>query len=186
LKTISIWDQLYRQTLTGSNVTINLLESIKEMSTLKPLRDLEPSQQNEDHYEYKEKFFRALADLENFKKRTIKEERDILTYKNYDILRDLVPILDNFDRALQAEELKDIQAVSDGISMIRDSLDNILETHGLERIDTIGFLFDPYVHEAVGQQPSEDNEPGVVIEEVSRGYLYKDRLLKAAQVIVSI
>jgi molecular chaperone GrpE len=156
------------------------------MTMLKPLRDSEPSQLDEDSYDYKDRFFRAMADLDNFKKRMIKEKKELIQYKYYDLFKELIPILDNFDRALQAEELKTVPSISEGIMLIRDSLDRLLASNGLERIDTVGFLFDPHVHEAVGQQPNEEHESKVVIQEVSRGYIYQDKLLIPAKVIVSI
>ena len=134
---------------------------------------------------YKEKFLRALADLENHKKRTLKEREDMSKYRYQELLRDLIPILDNFDRALNVPG-ENNGSLLEGMILVRKLLDELLTTYGLERIDTIGYLFDPYVHEAVGQKPSNDYESGVVIEEVSRGYIYQDRLLLAAKVIVSV
>jgi molecular chaperone GrpE len=134
---------------------------------------------------YKEKFLRALADLENHKKRALKEREDLSKYRYQELLRDLIPVLDNFDRALNVSGEGENKALLEGMVLVRKLLDELLTTYGLERIDTIGYLFDPYVHEAVGQQPSNDYESGVVIEEVSRGYIYQDKLLLAAKVIVS-
>lgn len=133
---------------------------------------------------FRDKYVRAIADLENFKKRVTKEREELLRYRYQDLLRDLIPILDNFDRALSNTE--ESGSFLDGMVLVRKLLDDLLVTYGLERIDTTGYLFDPYVHEAVGQRPSEEYESGVVIEEVSRGYIYQDRLLLAAKVIVSV
>ena len=133
---------------------------------------------------YKEKFLRALADFENYKKRALKEREELSKYRYQELLRDLVPVLDNFDRALGVPGDNN-GSLLEGMILVRKLLDELLTTYGLERIDTIGYLFDPYVHEAVGQKSSNDYESGVVIEEVSRGYIYQDRLLLAAKVIVS-
>jgi molecular chaperone GrpE len=136
--------------------------------------------------EYRDKFLRALADLENYKKRAIKERQEFLQYQNQDLLRDIVPILDHFDRAISVPLSGESQPLLDGMVLVRKLLEDVFLTYGLERIDTVGYQFDPHIHEAVGQQPSNEYEQGVVIEEVSRGYIYKDRLLLAAKVIVSI
>lgn len=131
---------------------------------------------------YKDKFLRAVADLENFKRRAAKEREGLIKYRYQELLRDLVPILDHFDRAL---DVSDNNSFVDGMVLVRKLLEDLLVSYGLERIDTVGYLFDPHVHEAIGQKPSDEYESGVVIEEVSRGYIYEDRLLLPAKVIVS-
>jgi molecular chaperone GrpE len=140
----------------------------------------------EDCSDLKDKYLRAVADLENFKKRSLKERSQLLKYRNEELLRDLLPIADNLDRALNASAGADeVSALMEGVSMIAGMLKESFERYGVREIQARGKSFDPNFHEAVGRSPAPGMEPNMVIEELEKGYMYQDRLLRAAKVVVS-
>ena len=136
--------------------------------------------------ENRDRWIRALADLENYKKRAIQEKAAILKYKNEDLLRDLLTVTDNIQRAVafcSKEGRSD--PVVDGICMISDMLGDLLKKYGVKEIEALGQPFDPNLHEAIAKIAAEGQKPNTVIEVVEKGYIYQDRLLRAAKVVVS-
>jgi molecular chaperone GrpE len=136
-----------------------------------------------------EKFLRAYAELENYKKRAEKDKADNLKYANEEFLRDLLPFVDNLQRAVDhasAEKNKDADALIEGVELTLKDLIRILEKHGLQLVDSIGKHFDPNLHEAMMQVESGAHEPQTVVEEFQKGYLIKDRLLRPARVSVAV
>jgi molecular chaperone GrpE len=135
-----------------------------------------------------EKFLRAYAELENFKKRVDKERADNLRYANEELMRDLLPFIDNLERAVQhavPEMNTDSPALTQGIELTLRELLRVLEKHGLKPIEAAGKPFDPNLHEAMMQVESEDHDPQTVVGEFQRGYLIRDRLLRPARVSVA-
>lgn len=140
----------------------------------------------QDNYE---KFLRAYADLENYKKRAEKEKSDNLRYANEELMRDLLPFLDNLERAVEhasSETDNNPQALIEGIELTLKELMRVLEKHGLKPIDSVGSPFDPNLHEAMMQTETEEYEPQTVVEEFQKGYLIRDRLLRPAKVSVAM
>jgi molecular chaperone GrpE len=136
--------------------------------------------------ENRDRWMRAVAELENYKKRTIQERTKLLKYRNEDLLRDLLGVVDNMDRALghcQTEGRSD--ALADGVCMIATQFHDLLSKHGVTEMKALGETFDPHVHEALAQVPVADGEPNRVIEVLEKGYFYQDRLLRPAKVAVS-
>lgn len=133
----------------------------------------------------KDQYLRKLADYENFRKRMFRERDDSLKYANAGLLGDLVPILDDFDRAVaSAEHAKDYQVLHDGVLIIRRQLGQTLEgKYGLLRYECVGQAFDPNVHEAVATEPGPVAEP-TVAEELLPGYRLHDRIVRTAKVRV--
>ena len=130
-----------------------------------------------------ERFLRGAADFENAKKRLAREREEFIKFSQENLLRELLPILDNFERALShaGESKKD--PVIAGIQMVFKQLGEIFKSQGLVRIKTVGELFDPSRHEAVAFVSSEGREDEIV-EEIESGYFLHDRLLRAAKVRV--
>lgn len=136
-----------------------------------------------------EKFLRAYAELENYKKRAEKDKVDILKYANEDLVRDLLPFVDNLQRAVEhasAEKDNDPEALIEGVKLTLKDLMRTLEKHGLKPIESVGGVFDPNLHEAMMQVQSDDHEPQTIVEEFQKGYLLKDRLLRPARVSVAM
>jgi molecular chaperone GrpE len=129
---------------------------------------------------------RAQAELDNYRKRARRELEDERRYAALPLLRDLMPVLDNMQRAIEAGE-KSPQAAGllDGIKLVAQNLTNVLAKHECKKIEAQGQPFDPAVHEAISQQPSAQHEPGTVMFVAQDGYVLHDRVVRPAQVIVS-
>lgn len=132
-----------------------------------------------------DKYVRAVAELDNYKKRAVKEKNEILKYGKEEIVKDVLPFLDSLDRALEhAEASNDIQAFKEGLKLIQNQLFSCLKKHGVEAIECAGQDFDPNFHEAMMQMESADHEENQVINEFQRGYLLNGRLLRPSKVCV--
>ena len=126
---------------------------------------------------------RAAADFDNYKKRAARERAEYLTLANERLVKELLPILDDLERALLAAAEHEEAALEDGVRLVHRSLATLLERQGLQPIDTDG-MFDPHVHEALLSQPSEADE-GSVIDVVQKGYRLGDRVVRPARVVIA-
>jgi molecular chaperone GrpE len=136
--------------------------------------------------EYYDKYLRAVAELENYKKRSAKEKSETLRYGQENLIRDILPLVDNLDRALAHAGNSDASdAFKKGLKLVQEQLLVCLEKYGVEKIDACGKDFDPYLHEAVLQVESEEHEDNKVVDEIEPGYLLNGRLLRPAKVSVS-
>ena len=135
------------------------------------------------HYE---RFLRAQAELENYRKRLRRESEEERKYAVQPIIRDFLPALDNLRRAADAAR-NNLQATDlvRGIDMVLQQLDAALGAHGARPIESVGKPFDPHLHEAVQQFPSADHPPMTVLQELERGYTVHDRVIRPSKVIVS-
>ena len=132
-----------------------------------------------------DKMLRMAAELENFKKRTAREKETSLRYAEENLLRELLPTLDNLEMAVgQGQAGENGGALLEGVEMTIKGLRTCLEKFGLKTIESVGQVFDPNFHEALAMEASEDMEANTVLKEFQKGYLYKERLLRAAKVIV--
>lgn len=125
---------------------------------------------------------RKLAEFDNFRKRTEREREEFRRMASEDLIRELLPVLDNFERALQHGTDADFGAFRDGVVMIARQLRDTLERQGVQAIDPLGKPFSPEVHEAVHQVEDPDLEPGTVAMVLAKGYLLNGRLLRPAMV----
>lgn len=129
---------------------------------------------------------RLMAEFDNFRRRTAKEQLDIIETANAKLLEKLSEVLDNFERAFAAEnKANDLEAFEKGMQLIHSQFAKTLTDAGLEQIDPIGQEFDPNCQEALMQQPSEDIPEGHVVTVFQKGYRLKGKILKTAKVIVS-
>lgn len=136
--------------------------------------------------EKQDRLLRAVAEVDNVKRRTQRERDDYIRYANESLVRDLVPILDNFDRALEAARAtREATKVVEGIALIQRELLKVLERTGVTRFSALGERFDPNRHEATGSMVSVNEPPGTVVAEIAPGYALNGRLLRPAQVIVA-
>ena len=132
-----------------------------------------------------DKWLRLMAEFDNFKKRTQKEKADLMKFSNESLLRSILPILDNLERAIDhGKDSKENTSLLEGLEITLRQFLNTLEKFGVKPLLATGEVFDPEKHEAVSQQES-DQEPNRVISEIEKGYIYHDRLLRPARVIVS-
>jgi molecular chaperone GrpE len=131
----------------------------------------------------KDKWLRAVAEHENFKKRTRREIDDAVFRARQDLLSSFFPTADNLDRAL--ELARGNEQLYKGIELVAHDFRNALARHGIESVPTVGHTFDPAVHEALSQVDSADHAPGTVTFEFERGYRQGDRLLRPARVVIA-
>lgn len=137
--------------------------------------------------ELNDRLRRTLADFENFKKRSRQQHSEQLHYANEKLIADLLPIIDNFNRALQSPEVIDnLQSWKSGVEMIARQLAESLSRYGLRSIESVNTEFDPTQHEAIGQVETTDVPAGYVAEEIQKGYFLHDRLLRPSRVRVAI
>lgn len=149
-----------------------------------PSADEEPAPSEADVL--KDRLLRLQADFDNYKKRQLRERQDWIASANADILRELLPVLDNFERGLQsATATPENQAIVEGFSMIFDQLKALLGKFDVAEVPTDGQPFDPAVHEAITTMPSADIPEGHIVTAARRGYTLAGKLLRAAQVVVS-
>jgi molecular chaperone GrpE len=148
------------------------LSQAKGRETLERLR--------EEH----ERLLRAAADLENYRKRAVKEREEVQRFGNEKLLKDLLPIVDNLDRALAAAPADG--ALTDGVKLVRASFESALARHAVKSFSALGTPFDPAKHEAIVQIPTAEAPPGTVVLEHARGFTLSDRLLRPAMVGVAV
>lgn len=135
-----------------------------------------------DNYD---KYVRAVAELENYKKRAIRDRADSLKYGQENLIRDILPLVDNLDRAMEhACNSNDFEAFKAGLQLIQNQLNGCLGKQGVEPIEAIGQDFDPNVHEAVLQVESPEHGHNQVVEEFEKGYMLNGRLLRPSKVSV--
>lgn len=136
--------------------------------------------------ESEEKVLRLAADFENTKKRLERERDTSLKYAGENILKELLPGIDNIERAMdQAQETTSIESLLEGVELTRNGLLATLEKFGVTAIKSVGEPFDPNIHEAIAMEGTDAMEPNFILREYQKGYIYKERLLRPAKVIVS-
>ncbi|NLF25907.1 MAG: nucleotide exchange factor GrpE [Deltaproteobacteria bacterium] len=134
--------------------------------------------------DYKDRYLRALADLENYRKRALKERSELLKYQGEKILFDMVEVLDNLERALDHADA-DPHHLKSGLEMVFRQFKDALEKWQVKGESAVGTPFDPSKQHALSKVPSPDAAPGTVINELKKAYFYKDRLLRAGEVVVA-
>ena len=141
---------------------------------------------NAERDKMKDQLLRTLADFDNYRKRTHREKQDEYRRGKEDVLRDLLPVFDNLERASSsARPDADIAAIAKGIQMVIKLFEDTLVRIGAKRVQAIGSPFDPNVHEAIAQVESADHPAGTVAQELVAGYQFGERLLRPAMVAVS-
>lgn len=139
-----------------------------------------------DLHESGERLLRSQAELENYRKRARRELEEERRYALMPLVRDLLPLVDNLDRAIAAaQQTSDAAGLLEGVKMIADQFTTILGQHHCVKIETVGTTFDPHLHEAIAQEPSAEHAAGTVTRSVQVGYTLHDRVARPAQVFVS-
>lgn len=151
-----------------------------------------------------DKFLRACADLENYKKRAEKEKGDLINFANERLIKEILPAVDNLERAIdhirvpeglpsnrsiggikQGEDELDLSAIKDGIKLVLDNMVSVLKKFGIEVVSSLGEKFDPMKHEAVSQEETTEHKPGTVIKEFHKCYYLNNRLIRPAMVVIA-
>jgi molecular chaperone GrpE len=134
----------------------------------------------------RDQLLRTAADYDNFRKRTRRELDDALKRGREELLRELLPVFDNLERAVvHAGQASDAKAVADGVGMVLKQFADTLGRIGIKRVPTVGSAFDPTQHEAIQQLETDEHPPGTVVAEVQPGYAMGDKLVRAAMVVVA-
>ena len=160
-------------------------EKKKSKSELEKCKE-ELTSANEKITDLSDKILRLNAEFENFRKRVIRERDDIRTNTRIDTVETILPVLDHFELALQAAgSAKNIDAVLEGMNMIKAEFEKTLSNLGVDVINAIGHEFDPNLHEAVANEPSDEYEKDIVTKQWRPGYKINSRLIRPATVVVS-
>ncbi|EOD3652814.1 nucleotide exchange factor GrpE [Staphylococcus aureus] len=166
-------------------------EAIEETSDENVIEEIDPKDQKINELqqladENEEKYLRLYAEFENYKRRIQKENEINKTYQAQRVLTDILPAIDNIERALQIEgDDETFKSLQKGVQMVHESLINALKDNGLEVIKTEGEAFDPNIHQAVVQDDNPDFESGEITQELQKGYKLKDRVLRPSMVKVN-
>jgi len=132
-----------------------------------------------------ERLLRTAAEFDNYRKRVDRERREFMDQTTADVVAGLLPIVDNFERAMQAPDTPESDALRKGVEMIHRQMLELLRKHGVEPIQALGADFDPNFHQAVFHEASDAHREGEVMEELQRGYMLRDRLVRPAMVKVA-
>ena len=132
-----------------------------------------------------DRLLRSVAEFDNYRKRVERERREFAERGTIAVMEDLLPVIDDFERALAAAEATSDPALREGVELIYRSLLDVLRRRGVEPFDSVGATFDPEWHEAVAREPANGRPAGEIVRELRRGYRIGDRLLRAAQVTVA-
>ncbi len=172
------------ENLTGGPANDNLAENGN-------LNENMTDENNQDQFqkelaEWKDKYVRLAAEFDNFKKRSFKEKMDVIQTAGKDVMISLLDVIDDTERAeKQLETASDVQALKEGMQLVFNKLKNTLQQKGLKAFDSIGEVFDVEKHEAITEIPAPDkNMEGKVIDEVQKGYVLNDKLIRHAKVVI--
>jgi len=138
--------------------------------------------------DWNDKYVRLYAEFDNFKRRTLKERMELIQTANKDVVTSLLPVLDDFDRAIKSiETASDINSVKEGVALIQHKLRNILSQKGLKEMESKGQTFDADLHEGITNIPvSEEHLKGKIVDELEKGYFLNDKVIRFAKVVVGV
>ncbi len=159
-------------------------DAASETEAAAPVADelAQARRERDDHYD---RLLRKTAEFDNYRKRVERERRDMAQYAAGDVLEAILPIVDDFERALEADAGPDAATYRKGVELIYKQLQDLLSRRGVRPIETVGQMFDPRFHQAITYESSPGHAEGAVIEEVRRGYMHGERLLRPAMVKVA-
>lgn len=174
------------------NINIPIKETTEEENTLQEEKQQNQGEQS-DRIElenqvkfYKDQLLRKAAEFENYKKRTEAETSNVYRYANEALIRDLLPVLDDFNRIKKSwDEKHDLESFKKAFELVYEKFVKVLQKQGVKEMDVLGKEFDVNLHEALMQAPDADAEPNTVTGVIENGYYLKDKVLRHAKVIVS-
>lgn len=161
-----------------ANEEVTQEETVTEISEVEHWKAQAEENQN--------RLLRTMADMENLRRRVRKEQEDLAKYASLKVIENLLPALDNFERALASDkETLTVDALLQGVNMVYRQMVQVFEQEGLSAIEAHGSPFDPHKHQAVMQAEDPNYDSGVVVEELQKGYQFKDRVVRPAMVKVN-
>ena len=135
--------------------------------------------------EWKDKYMRLSAELDNYRKRTLKEKMDLIESGGEDVIKSMLAVMDDFERALAAmQTATDVAAVKEGVELIQHKMCDALKAKGVSEIEAVGLALDTDLHEAVAKFPAGDDKKGLIIDVVQKGYKLKEKVVRYAKVVV--
>ena len=178
IKEIEINDEEATEEVKDEDIQEEVKESEKEENRLTEL-ELEVTN-------LKDKLLRKAAEFENYKRRTENDQLSLLTYAAESFIQKLLPVIDDFERSLEhINDAQDVEAIKNGLKLIYEKFMKVLDDQGVKKIEATGKLFDVEFHEALMQREDDSVEPHTVLEEIEKGYSYKDKVIRHSKVIVS-
>ena len=166
--------------------TTETKEEVVEEKTAEELLQEKVDKLEEELKQSEDKYLRLYAEFENFKRRKNKEIETNNVYKSQKVITEILPSLDNLERALQVEsDNKEIKSLLKGVEMVYEGLLNVLKSEGVELIETENAQFDPNYHHAVMQEEDSEKESGAILDTFQKGYKLKDRVIRPAMVKVN-
>ena len=159
-------------------------KKVKKKTTLKSSKSQNISDLKSKLKTSEDKHIRLLAEFDNYKKRKNNEIDKFIKYEGFDFFKSVLPILDDIDRTLDLKDVKNNKSIFDGFSMIKTKIANLLESKDIVTYNSLDESFNPEFHEAIMMKKSK-KDSNIVIEEYEKGYMYKDKVLRHAKVVVS-
>ena len=157
------------------------LENLKKNELLEKAQEIQKTA--DENYDL---YMRSLAEIENLKKRYQKDKSDLIKFSNESLVKQLLGVIDNLEKAVSAiKEENTVDALREGVALTLKGLMDTLEKAGLETVEAAGRPFDPNFHEAISELEDHTAEPGTVLQELQKGYILNDRLIRPAMVIVN-
>ncbi|MBW1667603.1 MAG: nucleotide exchange factor GrpE [Deltaproteobacteria bacterium] len=157
------------------------LEKLTKAELIQKVKSLQEEVQKQ--YEL---YLRSQAEIENIKKRTAKEKQEWVKYANETLIKDVLPVMDNLEKAIShSQNEASLEALREGVELTLKGLKDTLKKSGLEEIKAVGEKFDPSFHEAVSEAEDENLKPGTVVHELQKGYILNNRLIRPSMVVVS-
>ena len=164
-----------------------LSEDVESEVAEEDSKEEEPKKVEDELADMKDKYLRLYSEFENFRRRTAKERLDLIQTSTEDLMRSLLPVLDDYDRASdQMEKAEDVESVKEGVALIHTKFRQILESKGLKEMDSsVGNEFDAEMHEAITQAPApSDDLKGKIIDEIEKGYQLKEKIIRFPKVVI--
>ena len=175
-------EQQEQETATPDGVELEVETPEAEIDRLRG----ELTQALTDIKTHQEQYLRTLADMENLRKRTQRDKEELAKFANENILREILPVIDNLERAVEhAEQTESNDGLFEGVQMTLTQFSQLLSKFGVEPVDAVGQLFDPAYHQAMGQLESDEHPVNTVIQQMQKGYQLNDRLLRPAFVMLA-
>lgn len=135
--------------------------------------------------EWKDKYLRLSAEFDNYRKRTLREKMELIESGGEDVIKSMLAVVDDFDRAMAAmQTATDVASVREGVELIRMKMNDALKGRGVAEIEAVGLPLDTDLHEAVAKFPAGDDKKGLIIDVVQKGYKLKDKVIRYAKVVV--
>lgn len=178
-------DEALNENLDNENLEDSPAEEIGEEKLIDE-NSIKISELENEISQIKDKYLRTVAEFQNYKRRTENDQLNIFKYAGETFITKLLPVVDDFERSLQhMSDAKDVDSIKKGVQMVYDKLMKVFDDQGVKKIESVGEPFDVNYHEALMQRKDDSKEPHTVLEELEKGYMYKDKVIRHSKVIVN-